>query len=172
MQAAGGNAGEQFTLLADEPDDFSVALGRRMAGDGFPPQIAADLLEPQREMQKAVALRFQPWRDSRLTSTCAARLNHLRIRPRKQFFHLSEPKSRLAAPSFSKRHHQSGRRLILQCITPSDLEMVARYGVNETGVSIPSKNAFPPVTSANCERHPWPLRISSRFCKAGPAPEA
>jgi hypothetical protein len=51
VHSAGGNARQQFTLIADEVNNFRAAFRRRIAGNSFAPQLRAFLLELQREMQ-------------------------------------------------------------------------------------------------------------------------
>jgi hypothetical protein len=94
VHSAGGNARQQFALIADEVNYFGAAFRRGIPGNSFPPQLRALLLQLQREMQKAVFLGFYLRGHGHLTTGHSAGLNQLRgTTPEERFFHWSQPKS-------------------------------------------------------------------------------
>ena len=104
MHTAGGNARQQFALIADEVNNFRAAFRRGMSGNCFPAQLRALLLQLKREMQKTVFLGFYLRGHGQLTTGHSAGLNQLRgTTPEEQFFHWSMPKSSPAKCNFLKR---------------------------------------------------------------------
>ena len=69
MQAAGGDAREQFAAIGDEMDDFKLALTRRVAEHGFAAHLRTSALDFNHEMQNANSLRLDCRRNTDV-ATC------------------------------------------------------------------------------------------------------
>ena len=76
MQAAGGDARQQFAAFGDVLDDFELAVARGGAQHGFAAHLRARAFDFKREMQNAKPLSFDCGRDADFASRRFARCGH------------------------------------------------------------------------------------------------
>jgi len=69
VQAAGGDAREQFAAVGDEVDDFELSLARRVAEDGLAAHLRTSAFDFNHEMQNANSLRLDGRRNTDV-ATC------------------------------------------------------------------------------------------------------